>query len=68
MVVLVSVFLSIGSAPIEGYSLLFGLTPYYNPYKTSDSKCIVVAAIEEEFWSNLEALGVRRIEHKRLGT
>jgi crotonobetainyl-CoA:carnitine CoA-transferase CaiB-like acyl-CoA transferase len=69
MVVPVSAYLATGVSPIEGHSLLFGSAPYYCLYRTSDSRYVAVAAIEEEFWHNLvAALNVPQIEHKRFGT
>ena len=69
MVVPVSAYMVSGKAPSEGHSLMFGSTPYYNLYRTSDGKYVAVAAIEEEFWHNLVVeLGVPQLEHKRFGT
>ena len=69
MVLPVSAYIVTGKSPSEGHSLMFGSTPYYNLYRTSDGKYIAVAAIEEEFWRNLVArLGVPHLEHKRFGT
>lgn len=48
-----SAFLATGIQPRPGHSLLFGSEPYYAIYGTSDGKQIAVAAIEDEFWSNL---------------
>ena len=69
MVVPVSAYIVTGKSPSEGHSLMFGSTPYYNLYRTSDGKYIAVAAIEEEFWRNLvRELGVPQLERKRFGT
>jgi len=69
MVIPASAYLATGSPPTEGHSLVFGSTPYYNLYKTSDGKYVAVAAIEEQFWSSLlRALGVPNLEQKRFGT
>jgi len=69
MVLPVSAYLVTGRSPSEGHSLMFGSTPYYNLYRTSDDKYMAVAAIEEEFWHNLVVkLGVPRLEQKRFGT
>jgi crotonobetainyl-CoA:carnitine CoA-transferase CaiB-like acyl-CoA transferase len=69
MVIPASAYLATGHAPKEGHSLVFGSTPYYNLYKTSDGKYMAVAAIEEVFWRNLvTALGVPEIHQKRFGT
>ena len=69
MVLPASTYLATGRPPKEGDSLMFGSTPYYNLYRTSDGKYIAVAAIEQEFWHNLvEAVGARRLEQKRFGT
>ena len=69
MVVPAASFLATGKAPKEGDSLVFGSTPYYNLYRTSDGKYMAVAAIEEEFWRNLVTiLGVPEFEHMRFGT
>ena len=69
MVLPASAYLATGRPPKEGHSLIFGSTPYYNLYETSDGKHIAVAAIEEEFWKNLvTVLGVPELEHKRFGT
>ncbi|MDE1854083.1 MAG: CoA transferase [Thaumarchaeota archaeon] len=69
MVIPASAYLATGLPPKEGHSLVFGSTPYYNLYKTSDGKHMAVAAIEERFWRNLvTALGVPALEHKRFGT
>lgn len=69
MVLPASAYLATGRPPKEGHSLIFGSTPFYNLYKTSDGKYMAVAAIEEEFWRNLlAALGVPEIAAKRFGT
>ena len=69
MVLPASAYLATGRPPKEGHSLIFGSTPYYNLYETSDGKHIAVAAIEEGFWKNLvTVLGVPELEHKRFGT
>ncbi len=69
MVIPASAYLATGKPPKEGHSLVFGSTPYYNLYKTSDGKYLAVAAIEEGFWHNLvTALGAPELEHKRFGT
>jgi crotonobetainyl-CoA:carnitine CoA-transferase CaiB-like acyl-CoA transferase len=69
MVIPAAAFLATGHPPKEGHSLVFGSTPYYNLYKTSDGKHVAVAAIEEGFWRNLVvALGVPELEHKRFGS
>jgi crotonobetainyl-CoA:carnitine CoA-transferase CaiB-like acyl-CoA transferase len=69
MVIPAAAFLATGRPPKEGHSLVFGSTPYYNLYRTSDAKFIAVAAIEEIFWKNLvTALGVPELESKRFGT
>jgi alpha-methylacyl-CoA racemase len=69
MVIPASAYLATGRPPREGHSLVFGSTPYYNLYVTSDAKYVAVAAIEEGFWRNLVvALEVPELEHKRFGT
>ena len=69
MVLPASAYLATGRPPKEGHSLIFGSTPYYNLYKTSDGKHMAVAAIEEGFWRNLvTALGVPGVANKRFGT
>jgi alpha-methylacyl-CoA racemase len=69
MVLPASAYLATGRPPKEGHSLIFGSTPYYNLYRTSDGGYVAVAAIEEEFWHNLtEALGAQSLEQKRFGT
>lgn len=69
MVIPASAYLATGRAPKEGHSLVFGSTPYYNIYRTSDDKYVAVAAIEEVFWRNLvRALGAPQIEKMRFGT
>ena len=69
MVIPAAAYLATGKAPREGHSLVFGSTPYYNVYETSDRKYIAVAAIEEVFWRNLvTALGVPELEHLRFGS
>jgi crotonobetainyl-CoA:carnitine CoA-transferase CaiB-like acyl-CoA transferase len=69
MVIPASAYLATGNPPTEGHSLVFGSTPYYNLYRTSDGKYMAVAAIEEVFWRNLvRAMGIPRLEHKRFGT
>lgn len=69
MVLPASAYLATGQPPKEGHSLIFGSTPYYNLYRTSDGGYIAVAAIEESFWKNLvTALGVPELEHSRFGT
>ena len=69
MVVPASAYLATGKPPKEGHSLVFGSTPYYNLYETSDRRHIAVAAIEETFWKNLlEVLGVPEMDDMRFGT
>ncbi|MDG6937853.1 MAG: CoA transferase [Nitrososphaerota archaeon] len=69
MVLPASVYLATGRAPTEGNSLIFGSTPYYNLYRTSDGRYMAVAAIEPAFWRNLVAsLGVPELEQMRFGT
>ena len=69
MVLPASTYLATGRSPKEGDSLIFGSTPYYNLYNTSDGRYIAVAAIEQEFWHNLmEAVGAAGLEQKRFGT
>jgi crotonobetainyl-CoA:carnitine CoA-transferase CaiB-like acyl-CoA transferase len=69
MVIPASAYLATGHPPKRGHSLIFGSTPYYNLYKTSDGRYMAVAAIEEGFWRNLvTALGVPQIARKRFGT
>ena len=69
MVIPASAYLATGHPPKEGHSLVFGSTPFYNLYKTSDGKYMAVAAIEEVFWRNLvTALGVPGIGPLRFGT
>jgi crotonobetainyl-CoA:carnitine CoA-transferase CaiB-like acyl-CoA transferase len=69
MVIPASAYLATGRHPEEGHSLVFGSTPFYNLYETSDGKSMAVAAIEPEFWRNLvTVLGVPELEHKRFGT
>ncbi|MDG7008212.1 MAG: CoA transferase [Nitrososphaerota archaeon] len=69
MVIPASAYLATGRPPKEGHSLVFGSTPYYNLYRTSDKKYMAVAAIEEGFWSNLlGALGVPQMAPYRFGT
>jgi crotonobetainyl-CoA:carnitine CoA-transferase CaiB-like acyl-CoA transferase len=69
MVIPASAYIATGRAPEEGHSLVFGSTPFYNLYETSDHKFMAVAAIEPEFWRNLvAALEVPGLEHKRFGT
>ena len=69
MVIPASAYLATGHPPEEGHSLVFGSTPFYNLYQTSDGRVIAVAAIEPEFWRNLvTVLGVPGLEHKRFGT
>jgi alpha-methylacyl-CoA racemase len=69
MVIPASAYMATGHPPEEGHSLVFGSTPFYNLYETSDGKSFAVAAIEPEFWRNLvTALGLPGLEHKRFGT
>jgi len=69
MVVPVSAYMVTGKSPSEGHSLMFGSTPYYNLYRTSDKRYMAVAAIEDDFWHNLVVeLGVPQLERKRFGT
>ena len=69
MVIPASAYLATGRPPKEGHSLVFGSTPYYNLYRTSDGKYMAVAAIEEGFWKNLlGALGVPQMAPYRFGT
>jgi crotonobetainyl-CoA:carnitine CoA-transferase CaiB-like acyl-CoA transferase len=68
MVLPASAYLATGRPPKEGHSLIFGSTPYYNLYRTSDRKYVAVAAIEEEFWKNLVTkLGAPELVDKRFG-
>jgi len=69
MVIPASAYLATGRPPREGHSLVFGSTPYYRLYKTSDGKHMAVAAIEEGFWKNLlTALGIPEMDQMRFGT
>ena len=69
MVIPASAYLATGRPPKEGHSLVFGSTPYYNLYRTSDGKFMAVAAIEEGFWRNLlGSLGLREMVPLRFGT
>jgi len=69
MVIPASAYLATGRPPKEGHSLVFGSTPYYNLYKTSDGKHMAVAAIEEGFWRNLlGVLGIPGLAPYRFGT
>ena len=69
MVIPASAYLATGKPPKEGHSLVFGSTPFYNLYRTSDRKHVAVAAIEEGFWKNLlDALGVPEMAPMRFGT
>lgn len=69
MVLPTASYLVTGHAPNEGDSLIFGSTPYYNIYQTSDEKFLAIAAIEDQFWHNLVAkIGAPELEGKRLGT
>ncbi len=69
MVIPVSAYLATGESPVEGHSLVFGSTPFYNLYKTSDSRYMAVAAIEPQFWHNLLVeLGIPELEQKRFGS
>ncbi len=69
MVIPAAAYLATGKAPREKHSMVFGSTPYYNVYRTSDGGYVAVAAIEEVFWRNLvTALGVPELQNKRFGT
>ncbi|MGD0146039.1 MAG: CaiB/BaiF CoA-transferase family protein [Nitrososphaerales archaeon] len=69
MILPASTYLATGRPPREGGSLIFGSTPYYNIYRTSDGRFIAIAAIEQEFWHNLvKAVGAPGLEQKRFGT
>lgn len=69
MVLPASAYLATGHAPKEGHSLIFGSTPYYNLYRTSDGKYMAIAAIEKRFWHNLlVAVGAPELEQKRFGS
>jgi len=69
LIIPVSTYLATGIPPRAGHSLLFGSEPYYNLYRTSDSKYVAVAAIEEEFWQNLlTELGLAELQSLRFGT
>ena len=69
MVVPASAYLATGKPPKEGHSLVFGSTPYYNLYETSDHKYVAVAAIEEGFWKNLlKVLGAPDVDALRFGS
>ena len=68
MVIPASPYLATGR-PSRRRGLIFGSTPYYNLYRTSDGKFMAVAAIQEEFWNNLlEELGVPQMSGMRFGT
>ena len=69
MVVPASAYLATGQPPAPGQSLIFGSTPYYRLYGTSDGRRMAVGALEEGFWRNLlEALGVPEMSRMRFGT
>jgi crotonobetainyl-CoA:carnitine CoA-transferase CaiB-like acyl-CoA transferase len=51
MVFPISSYLETRPTPNQG--LLFGRSPYYNLYETSDKKCVAVGAIERRFRENL---------------
>lgn len=69
MVIPASAYIATGEIPKRGHSLVFGSTPYYNLYETSDGGYMAVAAIEQVFWRNLvRALGTPWLEEKRFGT
>ena len=69
MVIPASAYLATGKPPKEGHSLVFGSTPFYNLYRTSDGKHMAVAAIEEGFWRNLlRELGIPGLAQHRFGT
>lgn len=69
MAIPASAYLATGKPPREGHSLVFGSTPYYNLYATSDGRHIAVAAIEEVFWRNLlGVLGVPEMAPMRFGS
>jgi alpha-methylacyl-CoA racemase len=69
MVIPASAYLATGHPPKEGHSLVFGSTPYYRLYATSDRRHMAVAAIEEGFWKNLlKELGIPRMAPMRFGT
>jgi crotonobetainyl-CoA:carnitine CoA-transferase CaiB-like acyl-CoA transferase len=69
MVIPAAAYIATGESPSRGHSLMFGSTPYYNLYRTSDGRYFAVAAVEEEFWHNLvTALGVPEVEGLRFGT
>ena len=62
-------FLATGQAPAAGDGLLFGSTPYYNLFETSEGGRMAVGALEEGFWNSLlKALGVPEMEGMRFGT
>jgi len=69
MVIPASAYIATGRPPKESHSLVFGSTPYYNLYRTSDGKYMAVAAIEERFWKNLlDSLGIPAKGYMRFGT
>lgn len=69
MVVPAAEYLATGSPPAPGSSLVFGSTPYYRLYRTSDGGHVAVAAIEERFWANLlRFLGLEEFTSKRYGS
>ncbi|QQG49441.1 MAG: CoA transferase [archaeon] len=69
MVLPAATYIATGEEPVPGHSLIFGSTPYYSIYPTSDGRHVAVAAIEERFWHNLVvALGVPELEGKRFGS
>ena len=69
MIIPVSYYIATGETPAKGQSLIFGSTPYYNVFRTSDGRNMAVAAIEQGFWRRLvSALGVPGLESKRFGS
>jgi alpha-methylacyl-CoA racemase len=69
MVIPASAYLASGRPPREGHSLVFGSTPFYRLYETSDGKHMAVAAIEERFWKNLlRELDIPEMARMRFGT
>jgi crotonobetainyl-CoA:carnitine CoA-transferase CaiB-like acyl-CoA transferase len=69
MTIPIAAYLVTGQVPSEGHSLILGSDSYYNLFRTADSKYIAVAAIEDEFWTNLlNVLGRPDLHPMRFGT
>jgi len=48
-----SAYFASGMVPKRGKTILTGVVPFYNTYKTKDAKYISIGCVEPHFWQNL---------------